>query len=219
MTPHVVFDLDGTLIDSVHDLAASASELVTSFGGRPLAEHDVALMVGDGAGTLVRRALATSGLSPETPDALARFLEIYDRRLLETTTAYEGVDDMLLAVQRRAHAHVLTNKPLAASQKILDALGLTRYFEHIVGGDAPYGRKPDPAGVRSITGGAPYVLMVGDSPVDWHTAQAAGCGFAWARYGFGAARFVAPPSTPYVFDRAADFGNVLDRFCAVMSGT
>lgn len=215
---HVVFDLDGTLVDSVRDLAASASELVETLGGRPLATDEVALMVGDGASVLVQRALAAAGLDPATPAALARFLQIYDRRLLETTTAYEGVEPMLMAVQRRARASVVTNKPGAPSRRILDALNLTRYFDTIIGGDTPHGRKPNPAGLRAATADAPHVLLVGDSPVDWETADAAGCAFAWARYGFGAARFEEPPDTPYVFDRAADFAPILDRAAALALG-
>ena len=117
----VVFDLDGTLIDSAADLAASASELVTSLGGRPLAVAEVTMMVGDGAAVLVRRALEAGGADPSTPGALARFLEIYDRRLLDHTVAYPGIREALPIVARRARMAVLTNKPLAPAQRILEA--------------------------------------------------------------------------------------------------
>ena len=215
----LIFDLDGTLIDSVRDLAASASELVTSLGGRPLGASEVATMVGDGAAILVRRALAAADLDPETPDALPQFLEIYDRRLLETTVAYDGVEEALMMASRRARLAVLTNKPVGPSQRILDALGLSRYFDVVIGGDSAHGRKPHPAGVRAITAGAADVLLIGDSPIDWHTARAAGCGFAWARYGFGAARFEGnAPDTPYVLQRPADLPAIIDRFDSVMRG-
>jgi phosphoglycolate phosphatase len=111
----LVFDLDGTLVDSVRDLAASASEMATSFGGRALRDDEVAMMVGDGAAVLVKRALSAAGLDPETPGALARFLEIYDRRLLDTTVAYDGTVDTLLLASRHARLTVLTNKPLVPS--------------------------------------------------------------------------------------------------------
>jgi phosphoglycolate phosphatase len=216
----VVFDLDGTLIDSVADLAASASELVTGLGGRRLSEFEVAEMVGEGARILVTRALAAAGLDPNTPGALERFLEIYDRRLLDTTTAYAGIDDALLMASRRARMSVLTNKPSGPSRRILDALNLTRYFDDIIGGDGPHGRKPDPAGLRSLMNGESRALLVGDSPIDWRTAQAAGCAFAWARYGFGAARFDGEmPSTAFVLERPADLGAVLDRFHATTTGS
>jgi phosphoglycolate phosphatase len=202
-------------VDSVRDLAASASELATTLGGRPLAEPEVALMVGDGAGVLVKRALTAAGVDPETPRALQRFLEIYDRRLLETTVAYEGVADALLLASRRARLAVLTNKPLAPSRRILDALGLTSYFAEIVGGDGPLGRKPDPAALRALGAGDPHVVLVGDSPVDRDTAAAAGATFLWARYGFGAQRFEEAPATTYVIDRPADLAAVIDRMLAI----
>lgn len=209
----VAFDLDGTLIDSVRDLGQSACELVTSLGGRPITIEDVGGMVGEGAAVLVRRALAAAGLDPATPDALPRFLEIYDRRLLETTVAYPGTIAMLTTVARAARLCVLTNKPFAPSKRILDALALTAFFDEIVGGDNRFGRKPDPAALRALTPGS--IVLVGDSPIDWETTRAAGCAFVWARYGFGAARFPSPPETPYVIDRPADLPALVDRLQAI----
>jgi phosphoglycolate phosphatase len=215
----LVFDLDGTLVDSVGDLAASATELVTSLGGRPLSQDEVGLMVGDGASLLVRRALAAGGVDPETPGALTRFLDIYDRRLLETTVPYTGVEEALLMASRRGRLAVLTNKPQQPSERILEALGLRRYFDAVIGGDGPHGRKPDPTGLNAIASGAEPVFLIGDSPIDWQTSIAAGCAFAWARYGFGAARFDdTRPDTPYVLDGPSDLAAVLDRFAAVATG-
>ena len=214
----VVFDLDGTLIDSVRDLAASASELVTSRGGQPLDLAEVGTMVGDGAAQLVRRALARAGLSPDAPDALPQFLDIYAKRLLDTTTAYDGVVPLLAQLSRRARLAVLTNKPLQPSLRILDALQLRTYFEEVRGGDGPYARKPDAEGLLSLGRDGWPTLLVGDSPIDAATAQAAGCAFAWARYGFGAARFSEPPDTPYVLERPADLIAAFDRFAAVATG-
>jgi phosphoglycolate phosphatase len=216
----VVFDLDGTLIDSVGDLAGAASELVTVLGGRPLNRSEVAAMVGDGAAALVRRALDASGLTPDTPGALPRFLEIYDRRLLETTVAYPGIPETLALLSRRARLAVLTNKPHAFSVKILEALRLSAAFDRVIGGDGPYPRKPDPGGLRALIGDSPRALLVGDSPIDYATAAAAGCPFVWARYGFGAARFGgAVPETPYLLDRASDLVEVFDRFAAISAGS
>jgi phosphoglycolate phosphatase len=215
----VVFDLDGTLIDSVCDLSTTASELATSLGGRPLDQQEVATMIGDGAGVLVKRALAAAGVDPDTPDAMSRFLAIYDRRLLETTVPYPGVPEMLSMAARRARLTVLTNKPIGPTTRILDGLGLSAFFDAVIGGDGPAGRKPNPAGLRALSRGVAAVLLVGDSPIDWQTAHAAGCSLAWARYGFGAARFDGhPPDTPYVLDTPADLTFVLDRFAAAIAG-
>ena len=185
----VVFDLDGTLVDSRRDLANAANALVTGYGGTPLSEEAVGSMVGDGATMLVRRALAASGLDPDLPDALPRYLELYDQRLLEHTRPYEGIVELLEALRTRANLTVLTNKPQAATEKLLDGLELTHYFNHIVGGDTPFGRKPDPAGlldiVRRASTTAGSTTLVGDSPVDLETARRGGCAAVLVRYGFG----------------------------------
>ena len=197
MTRAIVFDLDGTLVDSARDLAAAASELVVGFGGPPLEVATVVPMVGDGAALLVERALAHAGLDPGMPGALDRFLAIYDRRLLEHTRPYDGMSEVLALLTRFGPLAVLTNKPRGASNAILEGLGLRGFFAEVIGGDGPFPRKPDPAGLRALlapTGG--LGVMVGDSPADANTARAAGCPFVLAAYGFGAAKFEAaiPPS-------------------------
>lgn len=216
----VAFDLDGTLIDSAADIARAANELVTSLGGRPVDPAVLTGMIGDGAGVLVSRALAASGVDADPREALARFLEIYGRHLLDTTVAYPGVREVLPLVARRARLAVLTNKPLRHSERLLEGLGMRDLFVAVIGGDGPLGKKPDPAAMRSlITDGREGALLVGDSPVDFATARAAGCTFAWARYGFGAARFgTERPDTPYVLDSPVDLLDVVERVAAVMSG-
>ncbi len=186
----LVFDLDGTLVDSAQDLAAAASELVESFGGPPLDVATVTPMVGDGAPVLVQRALAHAGLDPKTPGALDRFLAVYDRRLLDHTRPYEGIAEVLAMLIHVGPLAVLTNKPAQPTLTLLEALGLRGFFSAVIGGDSPHGRKPDPAGLRSLlahTGGAG--VMIGDSPADARTAEAAPCPFILAGWGFGVAKF------------------------------
>lgn len=217
----IVFDLDGTLIDSARDLAESANELVTGVGGRPLAAAQVSDMVGEGAALLVRRALVASGLDPDTPAALARFLKIYDSRLLNHTRPYPGMVEALERASTRARLSVLTNKPIGPSQAILEHLGLARFFEAVLGGDGPFPRKPDPSALRVLmrNAGDRPTLLVGDSPIDAKTAAAGGCTFVWARYGFGAARFEGdPPATDYVLEQPGDLAAVVDRFARVSPG-
>ena len=162
----IVFDLDGTLIDSARDLGEAASELVQGYGAPPLSVAQVVTMVGDGAPVLVRRALAQSGLDPETPDALDRFLRIYDRRLMDHTVAYPGIREELARAVRRGPLAVLTNKPLGPAIGLLEALDLRGFFTRIIGGDSEYGRKPDPAGLNALRALAPGEPMV----LDWRFA-------------------------------------------------
>ena len=186
----IVFDLDGTLIDSSRDLTEAVSELVQELGGAPLSVVEVIGMVGDGAAVLVARALAQVGLDPKTPGALDRFLQIYDTRLLDHTVAYEGVHEVLALLVQAGPLAVLTNKPVAPTEEILRRLGLRGFFSAVIGGDSPYGRKPDPGGLRALMAAdeGPSV-MVGDSPADARAAAAAGCPFVVAAYGFGVGKF------------------------------
>lgn len=213
----IALDLDGTLIDSARDLADSIGELLESYGAAPLPMSDVVAMVGEGAPMLVRRALQRSNLAPEPAEALQRYVQIYARRLTNYTAPYDGVRESLSIVLRRGPLAVLTNKPLGPSIGILEALGLRGYFTRIIGGDSEYGRKPDPGGLLALQSLAPgdRLVMVGDSPADWKTAEAAGVPFVWARYGFGAERFGStPPHTPHVIDHARELDSVLARLSA-----
>lgn len=209
----IVFDLDGTLIDSARDLGEAVSELVQSYGAPALKVPEVVSMVGEGAPVLVRRALERSSLDPAMPGALDRFMQIYDRRLLDHTVAYPGVRESLALAVHRGPLAVLTNKPLGPSIGILEALSLRGFFSRVIGGDSEHGRKPDPAGLRSLMSLAPGdpVVMIGDSPADSKAAEAAGCPFVFARYGFGAPKFgTQPPVTTYVLNHARELAALLD---------
>ena len=186
----VVFDLDGTLVDSRRDIAESANATLVSFGAPPLSEEAIGRMVGDGAPTLVARAFAATG-AEKPPDALDRFLSIYHSRLLTHTRPYDGMVDVLADLAPRVPLAVLTNKPLDATRAILDGLDLTRYFPvpRILGGDGPFPRKPDPAGLQHLMAmcgaSAAETVLVGDSVIDWRTTVAAATRACLARYGFG----------------------------------
>lgn len=186
----IAFDLDGTLVDSQRDISDATNDLLASCGASLLPEAAIARMVGEGAATLVARAFVAAGV-PAPADALTRFLRYYDRRLLAHTRPYAGMVDVLATLRQRYTLAVLTNKPLAATQHILTGLGLAPYFDRrlVVGGDGPYPRKPDPAGLLALAAAAgtdaTATCLVGDSAVDWHTARAAGARVCLARYGFG----------------------------------
>jgi phosphoglycolate phosphatase len=183
----IAFDLDGTLIDSSRDLADSINELLGELGAPPLSRPDVVGMIGAGARTLIRRALAASGI-PEDPQAIARFLEIYDRRLLEHTVAYDGIVDIVRDARLRARVAILTNKPAAPTEKILAGLGLRDLFDDVIGSDGEYPRKPNPAGLFALmerAGATPArTLMVGDSGIDYETARSAEARCCLVAYGF-----------------------------------
>jgi phosphoglycolate phosphatase len=185
----VAFDLDGTLVNSSHDLAESTNAMLVDFGGRTL-DHDVVVgLVGEGAAVLVRRALERAGLDPDTPNALERFLLHYDARLLDTTRPYPGMVSALNALAATRRLAVLTNKPERATIRILRGLDLDALFTDVIGGDSALGRKPDPAGLRELAAragtSAAHTILVGDSPVDLATARRAGARICLARYGFG----------------------------------
>jgi phosphoglycolate phosphatase len=188
-----VFDLDGTLVDSIGDLVVAVNRLVAERGGRPLRHDEVVGMVGEGASLLVARAFDASAILEDPATSLARFLEIYDSVLPGTTRPYPGVPEMLASLARAAPLAVLTNKPTDAATKILSMLGLDRFFARIVGGDGPFGRKPSPDGLLHLAADAGVdpgsTWMIGDSTVDLRAAHAAGVRVCLVRYGFGFAAF------------------------------
>ena len=185
----IAFDLDGTLVDSCRDLADSANEMLASYGAGPLSESCIGQLVGNGATALVAAALEVSGARASQNDALARFLAIYDRRLLDHTQPYPGIPGILEGLAEEATLALLTNKPLGASTRILDAFSLTRYFAQCVGGDGRWARKPAPDGfcwLMQQTGEQPATSwLVGDSLIDLQTSRNAGARICLARYGFG----------------------------------
>jgi phosphoglycolate phosphatase len=186
----LVFDLDGTLVDSRRDIAESANELLASLDAPPLDHDEVVRMVGEGARLLVSRVLAAGGAREDLEAAYARFSAIYERRLADHTRPYPGVVAGLEQLAERFTLAVLTNKPQHHTDRLLDALDLRRYFVQALGGDTAHGRKPDPAGLTSLVAAAGAVpaaaLLLGDSWVDAETARRAGTRFCFADYGFGA---------------------------------
>jgi phosphoglycolate phosphatase len=188
----IAFDLDGTLIDSRRDLADAANALIEELGGEPLSEDAIGSMVGEGAAVLVHRALRAAGV-PEPAQAVARFLVLYDTRLLNHTRLYDGIIDVIHAARERARVVVFTNKPTRPSERILEGLGVRGLFADVIGGDNPYGRKPDPAALLALMKRdrvAPeHALMVGDSAIDHETALRAGVRCCLCAFGYGFLNF------------------------------
>ncbi len=177
---HLIFDLDGTLVDSAPDLATALNGLLGEMGKPPLAESTVRSMVGDGAGVLVQRGLAASGLGgADQPAALKRFLALYRDCLIDQTRAYPEVEATLQRFQDEGYKlGVCTNKPHDPTMRILKALKLDRFFgEAVIGGDSLPQRKPDPEPlletIRRLGGTATSAVMIGDSANDVLCARAA----------------------------------------------
>ena len=189
MISFVVFDLDGTLVDSRRDLADAANGLLAEYGAEPLDERTVGSMVGEGARMLVSRVLEARSLDIPQDDAVARYLQLYDEHLLVHTRPYDGVTVVVATLGARLPLAVLTNKPGAMTERLLSAFNLRNAFAHVIGGDSPHGRKPDPSALLWLAHACgarpPETVIVGDSAVDLRTARAAGTRICLARYGFG----------------------------------
>ncbi|MDZ3837719.1 MAG: phosphoglycolate phosphatase [Rhodospirillales bacterium] len=196
MIKALVFDLDGTLIDSAEDLCAALNRMLADEGLRPLALAEVVPMIGDGAAKLVERALAAAGGGRSggglLPELTQRFLAHYEPHAAERTRPIPGAAEALAVLAAEGFAlAICTNKPEQATRRILAALGLESYFAAVVGGDSVPGRpKPDPAMVLAAVhrlGVAPdEAVMVGDAPNDVLAARAAGLPVLLRRGGYTA---------------------------------
>jgi phosphoglycolate phosphatase len=176
---HLIFDLDGTLVDSAPDLATALNRLLQELGKPPLAESTVRTMIGDGAGVLVERGLAASGVAEiDQPSALKRFLTLYQDCLIDQTRTYPDVEATLERLQAAGHKlGVCTNKPADPTRRILKALKLDGFFGAVIGGDSLPKRKPDPepllAAIERLGGRVASAVMIGDSANDVLCARAA----------------------------------------------
>jgi phosphoglycolate phosphatase len=197
-----ILDLDGTLVDSVDDLAASVNHALASLGLPPRTRAEVRGYVGEGARLLLERAIAPRQdlLEP----ALAAWWAHYGEHCLDHTRLYDGIAPALAGAGRSLA--VLTNKPGALARKILAGLGVLGRFLAVVGGDeAP--RKPDPQGARALmarAGATPdETVLVGDSRVDLATARAAGIGLVAVSWGLTARADLAAAGATVLVDDPA----------------
>ena len=192
----LIFDLDGTLVDSRLDLANSVNATLRHFERPELPCDLIASYIGDGAPMLVRLALGDPDDTKLLDDALAWFLAYYREHKLDHTTVYEGVHDALTALRfsrdggralERTFA-VLSNKPVHPSRAIVQALGLAEFFVQVYGGNSFPTKKPDPLGARTLleeAGVAPQeAMIIGDSDIDVLTGRNAGLWTCGVTYGF-----------------------------------
>lgn len=197
----IVFDLDGTLIDSRADLASSVNGMLRHFHRHELPEDVIASYIGDGAGMLVRRALGDPDDDALIDEAEAFFLAYYREHKLDNTYVYDGCHAVLQALHehaRKPQIALLSNKPVGPSRAICEALGLAKFMFRIYGGDSFPTKKPDPAGLEALireANVAPHdTVMIGDSDVDVLTAQNVGAYSIGCSYGLSPHSLeVAPP--------------------------
>jgi phosphoglycolate phosphatase len=195
----LIFDLDGTLVDSKQDLIDSVNATRGFMNMAPLPGPTVARYVGRGSVALIRSALGESAPQGDVDKAHEFFIRYYGEHMLDKTVLYPGVRETLDALRERGHLlAVLTNKPVRFSERMMEQLGLGRHFVRVYGGNSFEPRKkPDPVGIEALmseTGvGRERTIMVGDSSVDIRTARNAGvraCGVTW---GFQPETFAAEP--------------------------
>jgi phosphoglycolate phosphatase len=190
--PLVIFDLDGTLVDSVQDLCNSVNAARERLGMDALPAATVASYVGNGAPVLIRRAMGDDAPQSLVEEALSYFLAYYREHMLDNTRPYPGVREALAELDRDGvRMAVLTNKPERFSRDMCAGLGLGKYFFRVYGGNSFEQKKPDPVGILTLAAEAGVPLadtwMVGDSATDVQTARNAGVQAVGVTYGISPA--------------------------------
>jgi len=186
----LIFDLDGTLVDSVPDLTGSLNEMLREHGYSPLTQAEVKPMVGDGVATLVARGfIARGGTAEEAAAAMPRYIAHYEANATRTTRPYPGVADTLARLRGAGYrTAICTNKLQRASEVMVHELGLAPYFDAIAGGDRFAVRKPDPGHIygliEELGSARGRAVMIGDSENDAAAGRAAGLPVLVMRYGY-----------------------------------
>ncbi len=206
---YILFDLDGTLIDSKLDLANALNESFEHFGLKKLPNEKIYSFVGNGVRRLIEDSLGFLGKLDMFPYVFNHFLTHYHEHLLDNTKLYEGMDEVLEILKKRNRKmFVVSNKSEIFAKEILKGLGVDHYFEQIVGGDTfPY-KKPHPQPVieilRKYGAKRDLSLMVGDSENDIEAAKAVGLYVGWAAYGFRDETILKKYTVDFVIQRPLD---------------
>lgn len=212
MAELIVFDLDGTLIDSRLDLVNAVNYMRQSMNLEPLDGERVVRMIGNGINSLVRRAVADADVDFDT--ALQRMKRFYADNLLESTRLYPGVAAGLAELKQKGLTlAVVTNKNGDVTRKILEALNVEQYFSAIIGGDGEYPLKPAPDALLALQKRFNVPVsgcwMIGDHYTDMEAGRLAGFRRIFLSYGFGETRDETPD---YTVDKFSEIANVIRGF-------
>ena len=207
----IVFDLDGTLIDSVKDLANSVNYTLAKLSLPLHTTEEIKSFVGDGVQKLIKRSLGQNNIE-KFEDAFAIFMEYYSLHCRDTTVLYPGVAEVLPGLAEHYSLGVLTNKSFKFSVMILQSLGIDSYFREVVGGDSLATRKPDPAGIFFLAhkwrlDPGKHMVMVGDHVTDIEVGKRAGCKTVFIEGGIGEKRGMTPD---LVMQSMAELPNLLE---------
>jgi phosphoglycolate phosphatase len=207
------FDLDGTLADTLGDIAVSVNLTLDRYGLPPLNLERVCSFVGQGPANLMRRSFQEQGSEPEAIDeAVTLFYKLYDEHLTDTTRLYPAVGETLASLSDHRKA-VITNKPLAHAERILQRLGIRRNFETVIGYESLPQHKPSPEPIlhvmREMQAAKEDVLMIGDALYDIESARNAGVRCAAALYGFQAREELLALKADYYLERFDDLITLL----------
>ncbi len=209
----IIFDLDGTLIDSSKDIAWAANKTLDLFGYGVRDIEEIKENIGWGVKSLLEKLMP--GLKPERiMEARDKFLDFYGSHLLVRTCLYPGVKDMLAHFQEKGKKMaVVTNKPAGFAEKILKELEMSAYFITIVGGDSFLNRKPHPEPVEKVldlSGVKPEkAVIVGDSPLDCEAGRRAGTATVGVTYGYRSKTELEEACCDMIIEKIEELKNVL----------
>ncbi|MDP3981924.1 MAG: HAD-IA family hydrolase [Chlamydiota bacterium] len=208
----IIFDLDGTLIDSRHDIASSVNAALSICGLAQRSVEEITGYVGSGVVHLLQSALGEYYSDAMFRKVIKKFRAHYGEHMLDQTQLYPGVRDVLSRMGDY-HKCVLTNKPLSYSMGILKGLSIDHFFLNVIGGDSKYPKKPDPAAVYFLMEhhqvSALSTMIVGDSPVDINTGSNAGIFSCAALYGFTDAPLLERSNAHYKINSFNEIGEIL----------
>jgi phosphoglycolate phosphatase len=206
----IIFDLDGTLVDSSTDITNALNYALTSSGFKPLAVSDTVKIIGEGITRLIEQVTGDVDISTKN-DVMKRFLEHYEKHILDYTREYLGVRETLGEIKRYKKA-VISNKKESLSRMVLDGLKLSKYFDMIVGSDTTHERKPSPVPILKVLSDLHVppgeTVMVGDSDFDIDAGKAAGVHTVAVTYGYRPREVIA--HADHIIDRMTDLIPLLE---------